>query len=124
MIFINGGTNDSWSFNLPVGTLDFSIATDDLDTYQFAQAYDKLIRLMKAKYPKAKIFCIIGDNVMDSKYTAYAQVIRDVCKQYGVQYAEVVFADRAASTYDNVHPNVAGMAEMANQIWDQVKSYI
>ena len=124
VIFINGGTNDSWSFNLPVGTLDFSIATDDLDTYQFAQAYDKLIRLMKAKYPKAKIFCIIGDNVMDSKYTAYAQVIRDVCKQYGLQYAEVVFADRAGSTYDNVHPNVAGMAEMANQIWNQVKSYI
>ena len=55
VIFINGGTNDSWSFKLPVGTLDFSIATNDLDTYQFAQAYDKLIRLMKEKYPKAKI---------------------------------------------------------------------
>ena len=78
----------------------------------------------EVKWQTGKIFCIIGDNVMDSKYTAYAQVIRDVCKQYGLQYAEVVFADRAGSTYDNVHPNVAGMAEMADQIWNQVKSYI
>ena len=124
VIFINGGTNDSWSFNLPVGSLDFSIATDNLDTYQFAQAYDKLIRLTKGKYPKAKIVCIIGDCVMDSKYSAYAQVIRDVCNHYSIKYAEVVFADRAASTYDSVHPNVAGMKEMADQIWDQVKSYM
>lgn len=63
-------------------------------------------------------------NVMDSQYTAYAQVIRDVCDHYKIHYAEVVFADRAASTYDNVHPNVAGMKEMADQIWEQVKSYI
>lgn len=124
VIFINGGTNDSWSFKLPVGTLDFSIATNDLDTYQFAQAYDKLIRLMKEKYPKAKIVCIIGDCVMDAQYTGYAQVIRDVCNHYNVKYAEVKFADRAASTYDSVHPNVAGMKEMADQIWEQVKSYI
>ena len=124
VIFINGGTNDSWSFNLPVGTLDFTIATDDLDTYQFAQAYDKLIRLLEGKYPDAKIFCIIGDCVMDSQYSAYAQVIRDVCNHYEIHYAEVVFADRAASTYDSVHPNVAGMNEMADQIWEQVKSYL
>ena len=124
VIFINGGTNDSWSFNLPVGTLDFTIATDDLDTYQFAQAYDKLIRLLEGKYPDAKIFCIIGDCVMDSQYSAYAQVIRDVCNHYNIHYAEVVFADRSASTYDSVHPNVAGMKEMADQIWEQVKSYL
>ena len=124
VIFINGGTNDSWSFKLPVGTLDFNIATNDLDTYQFAQAYDKLIRLMKEKYPKAKIFCIIGDCVLDNQYKEYAQVIRDVCNHHNVKYAEVKFASRSASTYDNVHPNVAGMKEMADQIWEQVKSHI
>ena len=124
VIFINGGTNDSWSYKLPVGTLDFTIDTDALDTYQFAQAYDKLIRLLKGKYPKAKIVCIIGDSVMDSQYTAYAKIIRDVANHYEIKYAEVVFANRAASTYDNVHPNVAGMTEMANQIWNQVKDYV
>ena len=124
VIFINGGTNDAWSYSLPVGTLDFTKATEDLDTYQFAQAYDKLIRLIRAKYPKAKVFCIIGDNVMDAGKTAYAKVIRDVCNQYGLHYAEVVFADRTASTYDKVHPNVAGMKDMANQIWNQVKNYL
>ena len=61
---------------------------------------------------------------MDSQYTAYAKIIRDVANHYEIKYAEVVFADRAASTYDNVHPNVAGMTEMANQIWNQVKDYV
>lgn len=117
VILVNGGTNDAWSFHLPVGTLDFSKATDQLDEYQFAQAYDKLIRLLKAKYPKAQIACIIGDCVMDAQYTAYAQVIRDVCDHYELPYAQVVFANRAAVTYDNVHPNVEGMQEMAGQIW-------
>lgn len=122
IILINGGTNDAWSYSLPVGSLDFDLATDALDTYQFAQAYDKLIRLIQAKYPSAKIACIIGDNVMDSSKTAYAQVIRDVCNHYDLPYAEVVFADRTASTYDKVHPNVAGMADMANQIYTQLKN--
>lgn len=121
VILINGGTNDSWSFKLPVGTLDFSIATDNLDEYQFAQAYDKLIRLMKAKYPNAQIACIIGDAVMDAQYASYAQVIRDVCDHYNLPYAEVTFANRSASTYDNVHPNVEGMQDMADQIWNALQ---
>ena len=124
VIIVNGGTNDSWSFKLPVGSLDFNVATDNLDTYQFAQAYDKLIRLLKAKYPEAQICCIIGDAVMDASYTAYAQVIRDVCAHYELPCAEVVFADRASMTYDNVHPNVAGMADMAEQIWDALQPYL
>lgn len=121
VILVNGGTNDAWSFSLPVGTLDFSIATDALDEFQFAQAYDKLIRLMKARYPSAQICCIIGDNVMDASKTEYAQVIRDVCDHYDLPYAEVVFSDRAALTYDNVHPNVDGMEEMAGQIWNALR---
>jgi lysophospholipase L1-like esterase len=121
VIIVNGGTNDAWSFNLPVGTLDFSIATDNLDEFQFAQAYDKLIRLLKTTYPNAQIACVIGDNVMDAQYSTYAQVIRDVCDHYSLPYAEVVFADRAASTYDNVHPNPSGMADMADQIWNALQ---
>ena len=124
LIFINGGTNDSWSYHLPVGTLDFSLATSALDEYQFAQAYDKLIRLMKQKYPKAQIVCVIGDCVMDAQYSAYAQVIRDVCDHYGLEYAQVTFADRSASTYDSVHPNPSGMTQMADQIWDAVGSSV
>ncbi|MCR5408005.1 MAG: alpha/beta hydrolase fold domain-containing protein [Bacteroidales bacterium] len=118
VIIVNGGTNDAWSFSLPVGTLDFSLATDALDEFQFAQAYDKLIRLLKTTYPSADIACVIGDNVMDASKAEYAQVIRDVCTHYDLPYAEVVFADRASLTYDNVHPNIDGMQEMANQVWN------
>lgn len=37
---------------------------------------------------------------------------------YSLPYVEVVFANRSASTNDNVHPNSTGMAYMAGQIWN------
>ena len=58
---------------------------------------------------------------MDASNAAYAQVIRDICHHYSLPYAEVVFADRTALTYDNVHPNVAGMADMTEQIWEALQ---
>lgn len=124
VILVNGGTNDAWSFSLPVGKLDFEKATGDLDVHQFAQAYDKLIRLLQEKYPSAKIGCIIGDCVTDPYLNRYAQVIRDVCAHYELPCAEVVFLDRAASTYDNVHPNPAGMADMATQIYHLLRNIL
>lgn len=124
IIIVNGGTNDAWSYSLPVGSLDFSLPEDGLDTYQFAQAYDKLVRLMKKRYPSVQICCIIGDNVMDASKAEYAQVIRDVCAHYDLPYAEVVFSDRATLTYDNVHPNIEGMADMATQVYNQLKDYL
>lgn len=124
VIIVNGGTNDAWSYSLPVGSLDFSLPEEGLDTYQFAQAYDKLVRLLRKHYPSAEICCVIGDNVMDASKSEYARVICDVCAHYGIPYAEVVFADRASSTYDNVHPNVAGMADMAAQVYGQLKDYL
>jgi hypothetical protein len=43
--------------------------------------------------------------------------------------AQITFADRTTMTYQrtgtsdvNVHPNIAGMKEMANQIWNQLKN--
>ncbi len=38
--------------------------------------------------------------------------------------AEVVFLDRSASTYDNVHPNPAGMADMATQIYHLLRNIL
>ncbi len=127
VILINGGTNDSWSYKLPLGTLDFDLSLDQLDTYQFAQAYDKLIRLLKRDYPSAKIFLIIGDCLRD--FPTYTKVITDLAAHYNLKTAQITFADRTTMTYQrtgtsdvNVHPNKAGMKEMADQIWNQLKN--
>ncbi|MBQ1208863.1 MAG: hypothetical protein IIX64_00100 [Bacteroidales bacterium] len=127
IILINGGTNDSWSYRLPVGTLNFDLSLEELDTYQFAQAYDKLIRLLQREYPSAKIFLIIGDCLRD--FPTYTKVITDLAAHYNLKTAQITFADRTTMTYQrtgtsdvNVHPNIAGMKEMANQIWNQLKN--
>lgn len=127
VIFINGGTNDI-SRGLPVGSLDFTIATDALDTYQFAQAYDKLIRLLKAKYPSATICCIMGDRYFDGTSADHAPVVREICTHYGIPYAEVDYgADRATCRYSNgtnVHPTPEGMTFMADAAWNQLQSVL
>jgi lysophospholipase L1-like esterase len=127
IILINGGTNDSWSYRLPVGTLNFDLSLEELDTYQFAQAYDKLIRLLQREYPSAKIFLILGDCLRD--FPTYTKVITDLAAHYNLKTAQITFADRTTMTYQrtgtsdvNVHPNIAGMKEMANQIWNQLKN--
>lgn len=100
----------------------------DKSTYQFAQAYDKLIRLLKEKYPKAKVVAIISDRVRkyssaDDK-SAYEKIMEEVCHHHNIPCAKVVLANRSSLTYDWTHPNVAGMTEMADQIWNQLKSHL
>lgn len=130
IIFINGGTNDI-SRDLPLGSLDFDIPIDELDTYQFAQAYDKLIRLVKARYPKARIVCVLGDRYFDgvkANGLPAAAIVREICQHYGILYAEVDYgANRSTCRYSdgtNVHPTPEGMTEMANQVWDAVQPYL
>ena len=118
MVLINGGTNDS-SYKLPVGEHNFDLALEELNEYQFAQAYDKLIRLISRDYPKAKIMLIIGDAMQD--YARYRDVVMQLATHYNLPYAMVIFPNRTASTYDKVHPNAKGMQEMADQIWEQLE---
>lgn len=129
VILINGGTNDSWSYRLPLGSLDFSLPLQSLDEYQFAQAYDKLVRLCQRDYPSAQIILMIGDCLRD--FPTYAQVIKDVAQHYDLHTITIDFGDRRSSlTYQrtgtsdvNVHPNKAGMTEMANQAWAQMSAW-
>ena len=130
IILINGGTNDI-SRDLPLGSLDFSIATEDLDTYQFAQAYDKLIRLITARYPSATVLVVMGDRYFDgakSNGAPAAEIVREICSHYSIPYAEVDYgANRSTCRYEdgtNVHPTPDGMTAMANMVWDQLQAYL
>ena len=130
IILINGGTNDSWSYRLPLGSLDFSLSLTELDDCQFAQAYDKLVRLLRRDHPDAGIVLMIGDCLRD--YPAYAQVIKDLAEHYQLHTVEIDFGTRRSSlTYQrtgtsdvNVHPNIAGMKEMAEQAWAQMSAWL
>lgn len=120
IILINGGTNDCsyGKGTLPMGKLDFDLPDDRLDTYTFAGAYDMLIRVLQKKFPNAKIGLICGD-VPRRSTTTCSQIIKDVAEHYGLPYAMVTFDDLGKYTEDNTHPNAAGHALMADQIWEQ-----
>ena len=130
IILINGGTNDI-SRDLPMGSLDFSIPTEQLDTYQFAQAYDKLIRLVRERYPSALVLCILGDRYFDGMKTSGAAataIVHEICTHYGVPYAEVNFGDqRSTCRYQNgsnVHPTPEGMSFMADAVWQVLEKLL
>ncbi len=130
IILICGGTNDA-GYSLPIGEYAFDKNTDALDGYQFAQAYDKLIRLLKQRWPSVKIACIITDYL--NRKPTYAKVVKDVAAHYslpcaivdyGTKCAEYTEDDNGDGTSDLLHPNAAGMTEMANQIWAQIGSQL
>ena len=110
---------------------DFSIPTEQLDTYQFAQAYDKLIRLVRERYPSALVLCILGDRYFDGMKTSGAAataIVHEICTHYGVPYAEVNFGDqRSTCRYQNgsnVHPTPEGMSFMADAVWQVLEKLL
>ena len=54
----------------------------------------------------------------------YEKIMEEVCLHHNIPCAKVVLANRSSLTYDWTHPNVACMTEMADQIWNQLKSHL
>ena len=56
--------------------------------------------------------------------SASEEIMEEVCLHHNIPCAKIVLANRSSLTYDWTHPNVAGMTEMADQIWNQLKSHL
>ena len=130
VILLNGGTNDA-GFALPIGEYAFDKPVEELDGYLFAQAYDKLVRQLKARWPQVKIVCIITDYL--NRRPDYARVVKDVAARYSLPCAVVDYGEDCAKytedddgdgVPDLLHPNAPGMKRMAEQIWEQIKDIV
>lgn len=114
------GAND-WAYGVPLGE------PDTLDARTFFGAYQLMLRRLKAAYPAARVVCatlLRGQDPADGPLffnaeaagpmEPYNEVIRAACGLEGCQVADLAATCPAYATLDGVHPNAAGMGQLAS----------
>ncbi|MDO5447644.1 MAG: SGNH/GDSL hydrolase family protein [Prevotellaceae bacterium] len=110
IIFVFGGTNDAWA-NSPIGDYQYSKWTKE-DCKSFRPALACLLKNLKKKYRKAKIYAILNSELKEEINESF----RVICKHYKVQLIELHDIDK-----QNGHPSISGMKSIFQQLQDAIK---
>ena len=109
IIFVFGGTNDSWAGS-PIGEYKYSGWTRE-DLFSFRPAMACLLEKMIDHYPNVKIYFLLNDDLRDE----IDESVKTICSHYEVDLIELVDIHKI-----NGHPSVKGM----RQICEQIETYI
>lgn len=110
IIFVFGATNDSWA-NSPIGEYMYSKWTkEDLKTFRPALAY--LLKGLKKKYKKAKIYAILNSELKSEINESF----RTICKRYKVSLIELHDIEKQSG-----HPSIKGMQSICDQLVDATR---
>lgn len=105
IIFVFGGTNDSWAGS-PLGEYVWSDWThSDLYAYRPASAY--MVSNLQTLYPAARIVCLINDDISAEVKESTAEV----CRHYGVEYVQLEDISKQSG-----HPDAAGMRQILEAV--------
>ena len=109
IIFVFGGTNDSWAGS-PIGEYKYNGWTRE-DLFSFRPAMACLLEKMIDHYPNVKIYFLLNDDLRDE----IDESVKTICSHYEVDLIELVDIHKI-----NGHPSVKGM----RQICEQIEAYI
>lgn len=109
IIFVFGGTNDSWAGS-PIGEYKYSGWTRE-DLFSFRPTMACLLEKMIDHYPNVKIYFLLNDDLRDE----IDESVKTICSHYEVDLIELVDIHKI-----NGHPSVKGM----RQICEQIEAYI
>ena len=110
IIFVFGGTNDSWA-NAPVGTFKYEdIRRADLFNFRPAMAY--LMQGLINHYPGTRIYVLINDGLSDDVTNS----MKTIAGHYGISYIQLTDIDKKGG-----HPSIKGMEQIAVQILKALK---
>lgn len=111
IIFVFGGTNDSWARS-PIGDCQYEGWTR-ADLFCFRPAFCYLLHSLKQFYPDACIY-----NITNSELSVeIAKSMNEICRHYGIPNICLHHIDKQQG-----HPSVQGMAEISRQIWKVVSA--
>lgn len=105
IIFVFGGTNDSWAGS-PIGEYRYEGWTRE-DLFAFRPAMAKLLEGLIDYYPNVEIYFLLNDGLKEE----INESVRTVCAHYGVPCIELKEIDKI-----NGHPSVKGMEQICTQI--------
>lgn len=109
IIFVFGGTNDSWAGS-PIGEYKYSGWTRE-DLFSFRPAMACMLEKMIDHYPNVKIYFLLNDDLREE----IDESVKAICSHYEVDLIELVDIHKI-----NGHPSVKGM----RQICEQIEAYI
>lgn len=105
IIFIFGGTNDSWAGS-PIGEYKYSDwSKEDLFNYRPAMAY--MLENTIARYPGTDIYFILNDGLSDD----ITKSSICICEHYDITCIQLHDIDKI-----NGHPSIKGMRQIAEQV--------
>ena len=121
-----------WSLQQPVDVLVLELGANDalrgLSVDSMKSNLDSIIRLTRAKYPKAKIV-IAGmeapPNLGSAYTTRFRDAFRDVAEQHNAVLVpfllEGVGGRRELNQDDGMHPTAVGQRILANNVWPYLR---
>lgn len=109
IIFIFGGTNDSWA-GVPIGEYKYEGRTKE-ELYSFRPAFCQLLDCIAKHYPDAKVY-----NITNTGLSAeVTESIRTICHHYNVTNICLYNIDKQWG-----HPSIQGMKSISEQVWSVV----
>lgn len=110
IIFVFGGTNDSWA-GVPLGEYKYeNIKRADLFTFRPAMAF--LLQGLINHYPGSSIYVIVNDGLSEEVTSSMITI----CDKYHIKHIELKNIDKIGG-----HPSIKGMEQISRQILDFVK---
>ena len=104
VIFVCGGTNDSWC-DAPIGEYQWGGWTRK-DLFSFRPAMAKMCRELRTLYPSAQVIFLLNNGLKG----AINESVHVICARYGIKCVDLQNIDKQRS-----HPSVAGMKAIAEQ---------
>lgn len=105
IIFIFGGTNDSWAGS-PIGEYQYGGWTKE-SLYSFRPAMAYMLDHMVKRYPNVEIYFLLNCDLKEE----INESVKTICGHYGVDCIELKGIDKIAG-----HPSIKGMKQITGQI--------
>ena len=106
LVFIFGGTNDTWAES-PVGSVKYDNFTTE-DLYYVLPAFCSIVDYIQTYIPGCRIINIVNGDILTADIV---NGMAQACEHYGVD--NVVLSDISMS---NSHPTTTGMLQIKNKI--------
>lgn len=109
ILFIFGGTNDSWA-GVPIGEYVYDNPTP-ADLYAFRPAFCLLLDYVGKRYADADIYVIINSELSDE----ITRSMEEICRHNSITPIRLHDIDKQWG-----HPSVEGMKHISEQVWQAV----
>lgn len=126
------GVNDAYSLGMDyLGTTsDIHVGNEAQNADSYYGNYSRIIAAIKAKSPRAKIFCMTNPRQNDSTKEAFNEAIKDVVELYTNTYLIDLVEDEFYNSSDfnatwyGAHSTATGYKMIARNIYDHINSII